>query len=151
MRVDFAGRVSKAAPGNGDKGFSFIDALVACLLLTCGLVVVAGALHELSVADSVGEAKVHARTLAASVMSELKGLPAEQVLRYSPETIDGGTVLVELVNAAGEVVSLPAPDFDAGSLPRTVEVRVNARCKSVRGHVVPVQAIGYLTWQGEQP
>ena len=115
MRVDFAGRIHKTGAWKGNKGFSFIDALAACLLLTCGLVVVAGALHELSVADCVAEAKVHARTLAASIMSELKGLPAEQVLRYSPETITGGTVSVELVSATGEVISLPAPNFDAGA------------------------------------
>lgn len=151
MRVDFAGRIIKAAARKGNKGFSFIDALAACFLLTGGLVVVAGALHELSVADSVAEAKVHARTLAASVLSELKGLPIEQVLQYSPETSATATVAVELVNAAGEVVPLPAPSPDISSFPHNIEVRVKASCKSIRGHVVSVQAVGYLIKQELQP
>ena len=112
---------------------------------------VAGALHELSVTDSVAEAKVNANTIAASVMSELKGLPLEQVLQYTPETSAAATVVVELVNAAGEVVPLPAPNLDVGSLPRAVEVRVKASCKSVRGHVVSVQSVGHVIKRELQP
>lgn len=151
MWVDFTRRMVRAVTQKGNKGFSFIDALVACLLLTGGLVVVAGALNELALADSVADAKVRARTIVVSAMSELKGLSVEKVLQYSPETTAAATVEVELVNAAGEIILLPAQNLDIGTFPRNIEVRINASCKSVRGHVVSVQAIGYLTRQESKP
>lgn len=148
MRVDFAGKTVKAVVQRKNAGFSFIDALAACFLLTVGLVVVAGALNELALADSVTDAKVYARTIAASVMAELQGLPAEEICQYSPEASSRATVVVELVDTAGKTVALPAQSLDVGTFPPNIEVHIKVSCKSVRGHVVTVQAIGYINRWG---
>ena len=143
----------KATIRNGNRGFSFIDALAACFLLTGGLVVVAGALQGLSAADSAASAKVNAKALAVSVMSELKGLSFEQALQYAyaPDSIAPGEVHIELIDTAGTAVTLPSQGLDAKAFPRNTKTHVKASCRSTQGHVVTVEAVGFLMRQESQP
>ena len=127
------------------SGFTLVDALVACALLTGGLVVVAGALDGLAAADSAIGARVHAAELAVSVLAELKGLPIERVLQYSQPTGVPGQVHIELVNSAGQPVALPVTGADVNAFPLQTEARVKAGFKDMRGHVIEVQTVGFLT------
>jgi hypothetical protein len=129
---------------NRKTGFTLVDALVACALLTGGLVVVAGALDGLAAADSTTEARVHARELAVSVLAELKGLPIDAVLQYSQREDAPGRVVVELVNGAGQAVALPIQPADLNAFPPQVETRVRAVVKDRRGHAIEVQTVGFL-------
>ncbi len=131
--------------GGRNGGFTLVDALVACALLTAGLVVVAGALDGLALADSATGARVHARQLAVSVLAELKGLPVETVFHYSPPTDTPGQIHVDLVNSAGQPVSLPVMGADVNTFPLQIEVRVKAGFKDMRGHVIEVQTVGFIT------
>lgn len=130
---------------SSNRGFTLVDAMMACALLTGGLVVVAGALDGLAAADSATGAKVHARELAVSVLAELKGLHVDAVFHYSPPPDASGQVRVELVNSAGQILALPAQQVDADAFPLRIEARVKAGVKDKRGHVIEVQAIGFIT------
>jgi len=127
------------------RGFTLVDAMVACALLTGGLVVVAGALDSLASADSTTGARVHARELAVSVLAELKGLPMERVLQYARPAEALGQVEIELVNSAGGVVALPARGADVNTFPPRVEARVKAGFRDKQGHVIEAQSVGFLT------
>jgi len=133
-----------AAGRSRKTGFTLVDALMACALLTGGLVIVAGALDGLALADSATGARVHARELAVSVLAELKGLPIDAVFQYSQPAVASGQVRVELVNSVGQAVALPLQDADVNAFPLQVEARVKAGVKDKRGHVVEVQAVGFL-------
>ena len=126
-------------------GFTLVDALVACALLTGGLVVVAGALDSLAKADSATEARVQAGALAASILAELRGLPIESVLHYSPPADTPGLVHVELVNSAGQPLALPVKAEDVDSFPPQIEAHIKAGFKDMRGHIIEVQTVGFLT------
>ena len=136
----------RMAAGRSRKtGFTLVDALMACALLTGGLVVVAGALDGLALADSATEARVHAGELAVSVLAELKGLPTDAVFQYSQPADTPGHVQVELVNSAGQTVTLPVQKADLSAFPAQIEARVKAGVKDKRGHVIEAQAVGFLT------
>ncbi len=127
------------------SGFTLVDALVACALLTGGLVIVAGALDGLALADSATGAKVHARELAVSALAELKGLPIDAVFQYSPQANAPGQLRIELINSAGQAIALPISRGDASAFPLQIEARVKAGVTDKRGHVIEVQALGFLT------
>jgi hypothetical protein len=131
-----------------NRGFTLVDAMVACALFTGGLVVVAGALDTLSAAESATGARAHARELAVSVLAELKGLPMDAVFQYSHPAEDSGQVQVELVNSTGQVISLPARGLDVNAFPLHVEARVKAAFRDKRGHVIEAQSVGFLTGRG---
>ncbi len=134
-----------AADRSRRRGFTLLDAIMACALLTGGLVVVAGALDGLALADSATDARVQARELAVSVLAEMKGLPIDAVFQYAQRADASGQVRVELVNSAGQTVALPLQNADVNAFPLQIEARVRAGVRDKRGHVIEVQSVGFLT------
>ena len=132
-------------------GFTLIDAMVACMLLTGGLVVVTGAMQGLALTHDATGAKVRAQALASSVLTELKGLPFEDVFQYDPDDETLGDVRVEVLDARGQTVTLPTPGLHATMFPALIEARITARCKTTRGHVITVRTVGFLAERGVQP
>ena len=106
---------------------------------SCGYSVVEG----LATADSTTGARVQAGQLAVSVLSELRGLPFDAVLKYTPSADAQGQVRVELLNTAGELVSLPVQGADVNAFADQAEIHVHAACKDKRGHIVEVQSVGF--------
>lgn len=139
----------------GDAGMTLIELMFACGILAMALSLIFGSLISISVLGRITESRTEAAAALASVMEEIRGLPYDRVLKYTPPAIEGPGVghqiTVECLTASesgeegGEEEGLPTvalplgSDFD-GKLTNPLEVRVTITWQEASGHTFHASA-----------
>lgn len=141
----------------GTAGMTLIELMFACGILAMALAMIFGSLISISVIGRITESRTEAVTVLASVLEEIRALPYERVLTYTPPPnmegpgvahavsvacVSGGAPVGETGDTTGTLptLALPlAPDF-GGSLPNPLEVQVTVRWRESSGHVFQASA-----------
>ncbi|MBP8129634.1 MAG: type II secretion system protein [Candidatus Hydrogenedentes bacterium] len=133
-----------------DAGMTLIELMFACGILALAFSMIFGSLISMSVLGRVAESRTQAATVLASVMEEIRGIPFDDVLQYTPPDFEGPgvghSITVECAAAGGSegegpaMVALPlAADF-GGKLTNPLEVRVTITWRETSGHTFRASA-----------
>ena len=124
---------------------TLLDLMYAAGVLALALSLLFGSLMSLSVIGQLSESRTQAAAHVASVLEEVRRLPLEGIVAYTPPEFYGPgverAVNVGFYNANGELVALPVGEDVPAGLPNPLQVRAEFIWSDDRGRLYSVQAV----------
>lgn len=123
-----------------DTGLTLIELMFASGILAMALSMLFGSLISISSLSIIAEDRTVAAAQVASVAEEIRAMPFNQLVAFTPPPIDGPgvnrAVLVEVFDADGTAMALPlAAGQNLPLLPNPLEVKITMVWENSGGRV----------------